>query len=154
LPTLGRAGAPLFDRAIIDAMAGENARRFHDATAHSPDSVRRSGHVLDWDIKPFPFKVYPDVPATSLPREVETLDRETRAVETLMLGLRLDEPVALAVVRQLPAALGADQKFQQLVRDRHRWINPPGRPARPRPTGRCRRRRRRTRRRHRRAGSC
>jgi SagB-type dehydrogenase family enzyme len=54
-------------------MAGENARRFHDTTAHSPESVRRSGHVLDWDIKPFPFKVYMDVPAIPLPREVDTL---------------------------------------------------------------------------------
>jgi oxygen-independent coproporphyrinogen-3 oxidase len=30
------------------------------------------------------------------PRELEPLDAETRAVETLMLGLRLDEPLALA----------------------------------------------------------
>ena len=59
--------------AIIDTMTGDNARRFHDATAHSPDSVRRSGHVLDWDNKPFPFKVYPDVPAVPLPREVDAL---------------------------------------------------------------------------------
>jgi putative oxygen-independent coproporphyrinogen III oxidase len=35
------------------------------------------------------------------PREVETLDPETRAVETLMLGLRLDEPVALAAVESV-----------------------------------------------------
>src|SRR5688572_12858819 len=54
-------------------MTGENARRFHDATAHSPDSVRRSRHLLDWDIKPFPFKVYTDVPAVPLPREADTL---------------------------------------------------------------------------------
>jgi SagB-type dehydrogenase family enzyme len=54
-------------------MAGENARRFHDATAHSPESVRRSSHMLDWDIKPFPFKVYVDVPAVPLPREVDPL---------------------------------------------------------------------------------
>jgi SagB-type dehydrogenase family enzyme len=54
-------------------MAGDNARRFHDATTHTPDSVRRSGHALDWDIKPFPFKVYTDAPSIELPREVDTL---------------------------------------------------------------------------------
>jgi SagB-type dehydrogenase family enzyme len=54
-------------------MAGENARRFHDVTTHTPDSVRRSGHFLDWDNKPFPFKVYTDAPSLELPREVETL---------------------------------------------------------------------------------
>jgi oxygen-independent coproporphyrinogen-3 oxidase len=34
------------------------------------------------------------------PREVEVLDARTRAVERLMLGLRLDEPVALAELGQ------------------------------------------------------
>ena len=46
------------------------ARKFHDETAHSPYSVQTSGHTLDWDIKPFPFKVYTDVPAIQLPREI------------------------------------------------------------------------------------
>jgi SagB-type dehydrogenase family enzyme len=47
------------------------ARRFHDDTAHSPYSVHTSGHTLDWDNKPFPFKVYTDAPAVALPRDVE-----------------------------------------------------------------------------------
>ena len=54
-------------------MDGDSARRFHDATAHTPDSVRRSGHTLDWDNKPFPFKVYIDAPSLARPREVDTL---------------------------------------------------------------------------------
>src|SRR5687767_5061515 len=52
-------------------MAGDHARRFHDATIHTPDSVRRSGHALDWDNKPFPFKVYVDAESVPLPREVD-----------------------------------------------------------------------------------
>ncbi len=44
------------------------ARQFHDASAHSPQSVRTSTHTLEWDIKPFPFKVYTDLPALPLPR--------------------------------------------------------------------------------------
>jgi SagB-type dehydrogenase family enzyme len=54
-------------------MAGDTARRFHDETTHTPESVRRSGHALDWDNKPFPFKVYIDAPSIPLPREVDTL---------------------------------------------------------------------------------
>src|SRR5262245_14781134 len=46
-----------------------SAREYHEHTAHSPRSVRRSGHRLDWDIKPFPFKIYPDLTAIPLPRD-------------------------------------------------------------------------------------
>ena len=45
------------------------ARRFHDETTHTPYSVRTSGHTLDWDNKPFPFKIYTDAPAVELPRD-------------------------------------------------------------------------------------
>ncbi len=45
------------------------AREYHDRTAHSYASIRQSGHSLDWDIKPFLYKVYPDLPVTPLPRE-------------------------------------------------------------------------------------
>ncbi len=45
------------------------AREYHDQTRHSYASVRQSGHSLDWDTKPFLYKVYPDLPVTSLPRE-------------------------------------------------------------------------------------
>jgi SagB-type dehydrogenase family enzyme len=55
------------------------ARRFHDTTAHSPHSVRTSGHTLDWDIKPFPFKVYTDVPAVELPRVFDPVATDTIA---------------------------------------------------------------------------
>src|SRR6266480_4058529 len=47
------------------------ARAFHDATTHTPASIRTSGHTLEWDIKPFPFKVYPALPTISLPRDVD-----------------------------------------------------------------------------------
>jgi hypothetical protein len=47
----------------------EAARRYHDATMHSPQSVRSSAHRLDWDTKPGPFKIYPDLPVVALPRD-------------------------------------------------------------------------------------
>lgn len=55
------------------------AREYHDRTAHSPASVRTSGHTLEWDIKPFPFKVYSDLGANPLPREIEPLALDTLA---------------------------------------------------------------------------
>ena len=60
-------------------MTGESARRFHDVTTHTPNSVRSSGHVLDWDNKPFPFKVYIDAPSIPLPREIDALSTPTLA---------------------------------------------------------------------------
>jgi SagB-type dehydrogenase family enzyme len=50
---------------------GRVARAFHDRTAHSRASVRTSGHMLEWDIKPFPFKVYTDLPTQPLPRDFD-----------------------------------------------------------------------------------
>ena len=55
------------------------AREYHDRTAHSPASVRTSGHTLEWDIKPFPFKVYTDLAAIALPRELDPLGTDTLA---------------------------------------------------------------------------
>jgi SagB-type dehydrogenase family enzyme len=55
------------------------ARAFHDRTAHSPASVRASAHVLDWDIKPFPFKLYGDLPAQPLPRDFDPVAADALA---------------------------------------------------------------------------
>ena len=57
----------------------EAARRYHAETRHSPRSVRESRHVLDWDNKPSPFKIYPDLPVISLPRELPALSADTFA---------------------------------------------------------------------------
>jgi SagB-type dehydrogenase family enzyme len=53
-----------------DAAGG--ARAYHDATKHSPASVRSGGHSLDWANKPLPFKIYPDAATVPLPREIAT----------------------------------------------------------------------------------
>ena len=57
--------------------SGEVARRFHQATKHSDESIRRSAHFLDWENKPFPFKRYrEELPRSSLPDdEVERILR-------------------------------------------------------------------------------
>ncbi|MDP9343434.1 MAG: SagB/ThcOx family dehydrogenase [Actinomycetota bacterium] len=46
---------------------------YHEATEHSPESVRRRLHRLDWDNKPHPFKVYADLERVPLPDEVPSL---------------------------------------------------------------------------------
>lgn len=53
------------------------ARDYHDRTAHSSWSVRQSGHYLDWEIKPFLYKVYPDLPVIQLARELPSLATDT-----------------------------------------------------------------------------
>ncbi len=53
------------------------ARGYHDQTAHSHWSVRQSGHSLDWENKPFLYKVYPDLPEIGLPRELPALALDT-----------------------------------------------------------------------------
>jgi SagB-type dehydrogenase family enzyme len=55
----------------------ESARRYHDETTHSPDSVRASTHRLHWDIQPSPFKIYADLPPIPLPREMPDLAMDT-----------------------------------------------------------------------------
>src|SRR6266478_3183357 len=65
--------------------SGPVARRYHDLTVHSPDSVRAGGHTLDWDNKPFPFKVYTDIPGLHLPREIDVLATLTLAALTSLL---------------------------------------------------------------------
>src|ERR671915_470702 len=47
---------------------GEVARRFHEATKHSYESIRTRAHFLDWENKPVPFKRYrEELPRSSLP---------------------------------------------------------------------------------------
>ncbi len=68
-----------------------SARRYHDRTAHSPESIRRSSHGLDWEIKPLPFKVYPALEAVRLPTDLLALGTDTFS------ALSGDAPLATGV---------------------------------------------------------
>jgi SagB-type dehydrogenase family enzyme len=46
------------------------ARRYHEATKHSYESVRRSSHRLDWANRPHPFKEYDSLDPAPLPAEL------------------------------------------------------------------------------------
>jgi SagB-type dehydrogenase family enzyme len=48
---------------------GSRAREFHEATKHSKVSLQASGHYLDWENRPSPFKLYTGVPLQDLPTE-------------------------------------------------------------------------------------
>jgi SagB-type dehydrogenase family enzyme len=48
----------------------EAARTYHAATRHSYTSVRSGGHHLDWDNRPLPYKLYPEVSGLALPRDL------------------------------------------------------------------------------------
>jgi len=76
------------------------ARRFHDATTHTPSSVRSSGHSLDWDIKPFPFKVYSAAPTVALPRTFDPV-----ATDTLTAIEGTDAPASAALDLERLAAM-------------------------------------------------
>ena len=50
-----------------------SAWEYHDSTKHSFWSIRRGVHTLDWANKPLEFKVYTELDAIELPREVPPL---------------------------------------------------------------------------------
>ena len=66
------AGWPLSARArcVYDGSTDVTLREYHDRTKHSVASVRADAHALDWDNQPLPFKIYPDLPALSLPTDL------------------------------------------------------------------------------------
>src|SRR6187399_2308721 len=44
-------------------------REYHEFTKHSPQSLRRTQHVLDWENMPDPFRHYEGVPLLDLPAD-------------------------------------------------------------------------------------
>ena len=48
----------------------EAAWEYHNATKHSPSSVRANTHRMDWSIKPLPFKIYPKLETIRLDRSI------------------------------------------------------------------------------------
>ena len=46
------------------------AWKYHNATKHSVASLRTDRHYLDWENKPLPFKIYPNLEPIPLPREL------------------------------------------------------------------------------------
>jgi SagB-type dehydrogenase family enzyme len=49
----------------------ESAWHYHDLTKHSYRSIRTSPHYLDWENRPSPFKIYPELEPVPLPRSFD-----------------------------------------------------------------------------------
>lgn len=47
----------------------EEAKRYHEITKHSYQSVRQSAHYLDWDNRPLVYKIHPGLSPIPLPRD-------------------------------------------------------------------------------------
>jgi SagB-type dehydrogenase family enzyme len=45
------------------------ARRYHEGTKHTFESVRRGARLLDWDNRPHPFKEYAELKPVALPED-------------------------------------------------------------------------------------
>jgi len=91
---------------------GEAARRFHEATKHSAQSLRREPHFLDWNNMPLPFKVYTDLPALPLP---VARDRSGVSVFAAIDDAAAPDPDVLdrsAVARLLHYSLGLIRRRQ------------------------------------------
>lgn len=50
----------------------EAAWAYHDGTKHSYASIRANRHYLDWENRPLPFKIYPDLPPIPLPQHLSS----------------------------------------------------------------------------------
>ena len=62
----------------------EEAKRCHEVTKHSYQSVRRDTHTLDWDNRPSIYKVYSDLAPVPLPRDFAWPEADTlQAVSSL-----------------------------------------------------------------------
>ncbi|MBE3604736.1 SagB/ThcOx family dehydrogenase [bacterium] len=57
----------------------EAARLYHEVTKHSYTSVRSNPHRLDWDNRPFQYKIYPAAGSLAMPRELELPSAATAA---------------------------------------------------------------------------
>ncbi len=85
---------------------------YHEATKHSPQSVRASRYALDWENRPLPFKVYPDLDRIALPRDFSepaipalTAMASRSSTKRGSLGTRSPDLRALSRVLQLSAGI-------------------------------------------------
>jgi SagB-type dehydrogenase family enzyme len=75
----------------------EAARAYHAATKHSYTSVRTGAHYLDWDNRPLPYKLYPEIAGIALPRDLSLSQIPTLAAiagdEVKRAGMPTDRSV-------------------------------------------------------------
>jgi SagB-type dehydrogenase family enzyme len=98
----------------------EAARVFHELTKHSYTSVRSSPHLLDWDNKPLPYKIYPGAASVALPRDLNL--SSTPALAALSSYMPADFSASIgtdALTRILFCADGLTRRKQVSGEDYH-----------------------------------
>ena len=79
----------------------KHAIHYHEETKHSEVSLQMSAHYLDWDNKPRPFKVYPDLPSISLPQDFPIPTADTLTSIGSLHPLLPDSPLDIPTLAQL-----------------------------------------------------
>ncbi len=79
----------------------EAARVFHEVTKHSYTSVRSSPHILDWDNKPIPYKIYPGAASVALPRDLNLAAMPTLAALEMSPAPQSSAPVDIAALTRI-----------------------------------------------------
>lgn len=77
------------------------ARRFHEITKHSYVSVRSIPHLLDWENRPSPYKIYPEAETIALPRELSLSGASTLEALSPSSAASDDTPVDLAALTRI-----------------------------------------------------
>jgi SagB-type dehydrogenase family enzyme len=76
---------------------------YHNLTKHSYWSIRTSPHYLDWDNRPSPFKVYPEIEPIPLPREL--IQSNVPALETIAQAGAKTDAAKKPTLEQLASVL-------------------------------------------------
>src|ERR1700693_5965175 len=87
-------------------------REYHESTKHSPQSLRRTQHVLDWANMPDPFRHYEGVPILDLPADppapqISMLDSLQGAIGN---AAATDGPTFLSQLLFYSAAISASKR--------------------------------------------
>ena len=79
-------------------------RDFHEATKHTPESLRRSAHSLDWAHMPDPFRHYEGAPVLDLPADPPAPDRAATAPDgPAFLSQLLYYSAAISAAKRVPS---------------------------------------------------
>ena len=92
----------------------EAAWAYHAGTKHSYQSVRRSGHSLDFSNQPLPFKIYTTLPPIPLPRDESPLPMPALGAIAAPVasgtGSRLPDVAELARILLLSAGITKERR--------------------------------------------
>jgi SagB-type dehydrogenase family enzyme len=77
------------------------ASDYHEETKHSELGLQLSRHSLDWDDRPRPFKVYPDLPSIGLPQDFPIPTAEALPCIRNASPLMLEKVIDIGVLSEL-----------------------------------------------------